>query len=214
MLPKQAWWGVVSNYNTAIFPTQLIVMAIGVIIIGYFIAKQSIIASILLKSYFSFCNLWIGIVFFLILGKDLGAPLNIIQGSAFIAIGALMSIDIFNNRTQFIIPKDKRSRRMMYGMLALITVYSTVGLCFGRGYDKLIYFGTLPCATTALLLIFMQFALPKANKATYILLLIWAIPFAPLIQIPKYHVYEDGIMFVIGVVSLVKLVKFSLKSKK
>jgi hypothetical protein len=41
----------------------------------------------------------------------------------------------------------------------------------------------------------------------HILLLFWAIPFAPLIQIPRYGVYEDTIMLTAGICSLVMLVR-------
>jgi hypothetical protein len=65
----------------------------------------------------------------------------------------------------------------------------------------------------------MSFALPATGwrkHATlalmilvfsYLLLLFWAIPFSPFIQIPKYGFYEDGIMFAIGVYSLIWLLK-------
>ena len=39
------------------------------------------------------------------------------------------------------------------------------------------------------------------------MLLFWAIPFPPVIQIPKYGVYEDTIMFVVGLYALVMLIK-------
>lgn len=214
MLGKEQWWEVISNYNVTIFPMQIIIMAIGVFVIGYFFAKQNRVANVLLKTYFSLCSLWVGIVFFMILGKDLGAPMNIIQGSAFVAVGVLMAVDIFTKKTIFTVPKNKKLRYLMYLMLSLIAVYAMIGLLAGRGCDKLIYFGTLPCPTTALTLIFMMMALPKVNKVTYILLLVWAIPFAPLIQIPKYHVYEDSIMFLIGLVAIVRLIYVSVKNRK
>ena len=50
-------------------------------------------------------------------------------------------------------------------------------------------------------------ALPRVDKIIYFILLFWAIPFPPLIQIPKYGVYEDTIMFAIGIYSLIMLVK-------
>lgn len=48
-------------------------------------------------------------------------------------------------------------------------------------------------------LVILSMSLPKVNKAPYVLLLVWAIPFAPLVQIPQFRVYEDVIMFVIGI---------------
>jgi hypothetical protein len=68
--------------------------------------------------------------------------------------------------------------------------------------------GTLPCPTTALALLVLTTALPRVDKIAYILLLLWAIPFPPLINLPKYGVYEDTIMFFCGVYSLIVLVRY------
>jgi hypothetical protein len=67
--------------------------------------------------------------------------------------------------------------------------------------------GTFPCPTTALSLLLLTTALPQVNKIAHILLLFWAVPFPPIIQIPKYGVYEDAIIFVVGVYSMIMLVK-------
>jgi hypothetical protein len=37
--------------------------------------------------------------------------------------------------------------------------------------------------------------MPRVDKIAYILLLVWAVPFPPFIQLPKYGVYEDAIMY-------------------
>ena len=62
--------------------------------------------------------------------------------------------------------------------------------------------------TTALGLILLTTALPRVDKIAYILLLVWAIPFPPFVQIPKYGVFEDAIMFLIGIYSLILLWKY------
>ena len=64
-----------------------------------------------------------------------------------------------------------------------------------------------PCPTAALALVLLANSLPRADRILYILLLFWAIPFAPFIQIPRYGVYEDTIMFLVGIYSLVMLVR-------
>jgi hypothetical protein len=66
--------------------------------------------------------------------------------------------------------------------------------------------GTLPCPTTALALVLLTTALPGVDKIIYFILLFWAIPFPPFIQIPKYGVYEDGIMLGVGIYGLIMLV--------
>jgi hypothetical protein len=54
----------------------------------------------------------------------------------------------------------------------------------------------------------LSIALPRVDKTAYFLLLVWAIPFPLFIQIPRYGVYEDAIMFLSGLYSLTMLVKY------
>jgi hypothetical protein len=68
--------------------------------------------------------------------------------------------------------------------------------------------GTFPCPTTALGLLLLTTALPQVDKIIYILLLFCAIPFTPFIQISRYGVYEDAILFAAGIYSLVLLLRY------
>jgi hypothetical protein len=90
----------------------------------------------------------------------------------------------------------------------LVFCYPLFGIAFGHHFASLIMPGTFPCPTTALGLLMLTTALPRVDKIAYILLLLWAIPFPPFIQIPKYGVYEDAIMFVSGVYSLILLLRY------
>ncbi len=75
--------------------------------------------------------------------------------------------------------------------------------------------GTFPCSTTALALVLLAFSVPNVDIKSYILLLIWAIPFPILIQIPKFGVYEDLIILISGLIALGFLIKnWKLLSKK
>jgi hypothetical protein len=205
MLSSQEWWNVISNYNQSIFPMQLLVMLVGVIVTLYLIYGTAAKANIAMKGYLAFCNLWIGSMFFIVLGKGFPSPLRQFQGTLFITIGILLVVDIFTKKTYLIFPKDGSKRCITIVFLLIVVFYPMAGLVLGRSVNQLIYPGTLPCATTAFTLVLLSSSLPKINKLTYSLLLVWAIPFPPLIQIPKYQVYEDGIMFVIGIYSLIVL---------
>jgi hypothetical protein len=92
--------------------------------------------------------------------------------------------------------------------MLLVFCYPLFGIGFGHHFSSLIIPGTFPCPTTALGLLMLTTALPRVNKIAYILLLLWAIPFPPFIQIPKYGVYEDAIMFISGVYSLILLLRY------
>lgn len=77
----------------------------------------------------------------------------------------------------------------------------------GRPSSGWIILGAFPCPTTALALVFMATSIPLKRRWLYLvtmgLLLLWAIPFPILIQIPQFGAYEDGIMVVLGVYALV-----------
>ena len=214
MLESSEWWEVISNYNHTIFPFQFIILLIGVLITIYLFYGESIKANILVKAYLAFCNLWIGIVFFLINCTEFSSPQREIQGIVFIVVGVLFAIDIFSKKTNISIPKVRRKRLITIVLLSLIIIYPIVGLLLRGSFDKAIYPGTLPCATTAYALVLLVGSLPKVNKLIFILLLIWAIPFPVLIQIPMYHVYEDSIMFGIGIYALVMLILSIKDSRK
>jgi hypothetical protein len=92
--------------------------------------------------------------------------------------------------------------------MLLVFCYPLFGIAFGQHFARLIVPGTFPCPTTALGLLMLTITLPRVDKIAYILLLLWAIPFPPFIQIPKYGVYEDAIMFVSGVYSLILLLRY------
>ncbi|QOR35192.1 hypothetical protein IMX26_17315 [Clostridium sp. 'deep sea'] len=213
MLSSQEWWNVIINYNQSIFPMQLLVMLVGVIVTVYLIYGTATKANIAMKLYLAFCNLWIGSMFFIVLGKGFPSPLRQFQGALFITIGILWVVDIFTKKTYLILPKKGFTKRITIAFLIIVAFYPMAGLALARSVNQLIYPGTLPCATTAFTLVLLAGSLPKINKLTYSLLLVWAIPFPPLIQIPKYQVYEDGIMFIIGLYCLIVLILSIIKYK-
>jgi len=214
MANSNDWWGMINHYNESIYPLQLIIMAIGIALCVYLLFGDKNRGSFIAKIYLAICNLWIGIGFFLVLGKALPAPIRQIQGALFIFIGLLFVIDIFTNVTTIAIPKKGQKRVIAILLLFVVMMYPVVGLLLGRNAQMIIYPGTLPCATTALSLVLLVASLPKANKLLFMPLLIWAIPFPPLIQIPQYHVYEDGIMFLIGIYALFSLAISMIKKRK
>ena len=84
----------------------------------------------------------------------------------------------------------------------MIFAYPAISLALGH---STIVPGSFPCPTTALALLMLTFALPRADKVAYGLLLLWAVPLPPFIQIPKYGVYEDAIMLGVGIYAAVML---------
>jgi len=202
MISSQDWWNVIRNYGQSIYPTQIIVMIVGIVAVIYLVFGSKSKSNVLMKAYLGICNLWIGIGFFIVLGKGFPSPLKQVQGVLFIVIGILFVIDIFTKKSNLTFNKLGSRKYLNLGFLFVIFCYPLVGVLLGRSINELIFPGTFPCATAALALVLLTNSIKKVNLLLYILLLIWAIPFPALIQIPQFHVYEDSIMFLIGVYAL------------
>jgi predicted pyridoxine 5'-phosphate oxidase superfamily flavin-nucleotide-binding protein len=206
MLPKNEWWKVISTYNESIFPLQWIGLIVIVCITAYLMFGAEKKANIIIKTCLMAMNGFIGIRFFF-LSEGFPLGLRISQGVLFLSIAFLVGIDLKLNKLQFQFPKDGWKRVFFIFGIIIMLVYPFVGGLLGKEMRYWIMPGTLPCPTTAYALLLFITAKKRNNKLLYFLLIVWAVPFPPLVQIPKYQVYEDGIMFVLGLIGLVFLIK-------
>jgi len=206
MLPKNEWWEIIANYNQSIFPLQWIVLLILVGVTLYLMVGEQKKANIIIKSSLCLINAFIGVKFFL-LNEGFPLPLRTSQGILFLAISLFIGLDLKYKKLNFQFPKSGFKRMFfIFGMIVMM-IYPFVGGILGKDMNYWIVLGTLPCPTTAYTLLLFITAKKRENKILFLLLLIWAVPFPPLVQIPKYQVYEDGIMFVLGLIGLGYLIK-------
>jgi len=202
MLQKQDWWEVISNYNISIFPLQFILLGLGIATFLAFVLSPRRLWAIALKGYLIVTNLWTAFIFFLWPGRGFSSPLGEAQGGLFIVISLLLIYDLIANRTELDFPREGFKRILALITLVAIFLYPLWGFLAGQEATRFIYPGTFPCPNTALALFLVITARSRKNPLLYFLLLLWAVPFPPLVQIPKYGVYEDGIMLVLGLVML------------
>lgn len=214
MVSASDWWEGLTHYNTVIFPLQIFVMVVAVVLTAWIRFRPGKGADIAMKIFLSCSMLFNGILFFLVLGTKLAAPLKYIQGGLFITIGILFLLDLFTGWSEFTFPEKGIYRNLIYILLVFVLLYPVLGLMRGHGYTQLIYPGTLPCGSTAFALVILQASLPKVKKLLILLLLIWALPFAPFVQIPQFKVYEDAIMFLTGISALILLIKRGKKKER
>jgi hypothetical protein len=210
MIPAQEWWSIIEAYGARIWPSQIVFYIVALLLIGWLFFKPSRIQSTFTKLYLTIAFAWNGIMFFLILAKDITGESygNYCFGSLFIIVSLLFAIDLFRQKMRFSLRASEWRTSFTVGLLVLVFCYPLVGIALGHSSARLIMPGTFPCPTTALGLILLTTAIPRVNKIAYILLLVWAVPFPPLIQLPKYGVYEDAIMFACGIYSLILLVRY------
>jgi hypothetical protein len=210
MISAEEWWSIMEAYGARIWPAQAVFYVVAILLCAWLFYKPGRVQSWLLKLYLAIAFAWNGVVFFWALARNITGDNygNYFFGSLFIIVSALLVMDLARQKMQFSLPAARWRKYATLALMLLVFCYPLVGIGFGHHFLRLIIPGTFPCPTTALGLILLTTALPWVDKIAYILLLVWAIPFPPFIQIPKYGVFEDAIMFVIGIYSLILLVKY------
>ena len=191
-------------YGEQIWPAQIVffVAAVGATFLVF--VRPGGAANTVMRIYLAAAFGWISIVFFFLIGRGLAG--NYVIGSLFAIVALLFAADILRQRMDFLPPSSGWERPVSLFLAVLILSYPVISLALGHAFPRTIVPGTYPCPTTALALLMLTFALPRANKIAYGLLLLWAVPLPPFVQIPKYGVYEDGIMFGIGLYAAVMLI--------
>jgi len=209
MMLANEWWAVLQNYSLSIFPVQIIFCLLAAAMLVVFFTQQETIANRVIKGGFVLTFGWIGIVFFLLHGQEL--PAHNAQAFLFLSLSVLFSVEFFANTYKFKIPRTVWRKTLMMIGFALVMAYPLFGILLGRRASQLIIPGTFPCPTVGLALIFTAAAFPAKKRLLYLitqgLLLLWAIPFPVMIQIPQFGVYEDSIMLLMGLYSLGMLIR-------
>ena len=204
MLDAEKWWSQVGTYNKAIFPMQIIILAVAFVLIYFLFAKPGTKANKMMKAYLSFTFAWNGIIFFLIFGKEL--PGKFLGIPLFILLGILIAWDIFTNKIQFKLPETTWQKYLTYLLVLCSFLYPLIGYAFGHYYPKACTFGVMPCPTTVFALALLTAAIPAVDKKVYILLLLWALPaFGKCLG--AMDLYEDCVLFWTGVYALIMLIK-------
>jgi hypothetical protein len=210
MITQNQFWQIMEAYGAQIKPAQIVLYIVAILIIGWLFLKPGKIQSLFAKLYLSVAFAWTGIAFYLVLASDMagGSYGNYVFGSVFIIVAVLFAVDLYRQKMRFSLPRVGRQRYATLVLTLLVFCYPLFGMLLGHSSTSLIMPGTFPCPTTALGLLVLTMALPRVDKTIYILLLVCAIPFTPFVQIARYGVYEDTILFATGIYSLVLLLRY------
>jgi hypothetical protein len=205
LIPREEWLSILEAYSAHIWPAQIVFYLAAILLTGWFFLKPGRGQNWFIKLYLSTAFAWNGIMWFLILAKDMagGSYGNYFFGSIFIVVSILFAVDLFRQKMHFSPPPVGWRKYATWTLTLWVFCYPLFGVALGHHFTRLIFPGTFPCPTTALGLLLLTTALPQVDKIIYILLLFCAIPFTPFVQILKYGVYEDTILFISGVYSLI-----------
>jgi hypothetical protein len=210
MIPREEFWRVMEAYGAGIWPAQIVFYGVAIVLVGWLLLRPGRNASFLVKLYLCIAFAWNGILFFLLLARDVAGRsyANYFNASLFLIVAVLFGVDLFRQKMLFVLPKGGCQRYTTVVLMALVFCYPLFGVALGHGPASLILPGTFPCPTTALALLLLTMALPRVDKIIYAVLLFCALPFTPFLQIARYGVYEDTILFASGIYALVLLVKY------
>jgi hypothetical protein len=210
MVPREEFWSIMTAYGALIMPVQIVFYVAAILLVGWLFVKPGKLPSLLAKLYLSIAFAWNGVMFYMILARELagGSYGNYVFGLVFIAIAALFAVDLFRQKMYFSLPAAGWQRYATLALTLLVFCYPLFGIAFGHSFASLIMPGTFPCPTTAFGLLLLTTALPQVDLVIYVLLLFCAVPFTPFFQIARYGVYEDTILFVTGIYSLVLPLKY------
>ncbi len=203
MLTASDWWAIMALYGETVWPSQVFLYLAAVAATLLVLLRPGVASDMIMRAYLALAFGWISIVFFLMIGHDLAG--NLVFTGLFGVVAVLFAVDLARQRMQFRPPITGPMRGVVWAIALLIFAYPALSLVFGHAFPRTIWLGAFPCPNTALGLFMLTLALPRADKFAYGLLLFWAVPLPPAIQIPKYGVYEDAIMLSVGVYALVML---------
>ena len=209
MIDEDGFWTVMAAYNRDILPVQLCLYVLAVAVVVWTFIRPSRVQNVCVKLYCAISFAWTGIVFYMLLGKDIagGSRGNYFFGALFVVISFLFMLDVFRRRMQFSLPVLVWKKTATLAITILVLCYPLLGLVLGHGFQSLVVPGTFPCPTAALALILLTTSLPDVDKVIYVALLVVSIPFTPFFQIARYGVYEDVVLFATGLYGLILLVR-------
>ncbi|MCK8485036.1 DUF6064 family protein [Aliiroseovarius sp. S2029] len=204
MLSSEQWWGIIAVYGERIWPAQIILYLASLGAMALVFVRPGIVADTVMRTCLAALFAWISVVFFLTIGRDLAG--NYVFAALFGVVALVFAADLFRKRMAFRPPAAGWQRPVAMVLAVTIAAYPAISLAMGHTFPRTIFLGAFPCPTSALALLMLTFALPRADKIAYGVLLFWAVPLPIFIQIPKYGVYEDAIMLVAGLYALVLLI--------
>jgi hypothetical protein len=210
MISKEEFWNIMESYGTNIWPMQIVLYFIALLLVGWLIVKPGYIQNIVTKIFLSITFAWNGIFFYLLFAKGMAGSSygNYFLGFLFLFISLLFMVDVFRQKMNFAFSKEGWPNLVVLILMILVFFYPLFGILSGHDKTSLIMPGTFPCPTAAFGILLLINSLPKVDKIIFIALLFCAIPFTPFMQIAKYGVYEDTILFATGIFGVFMLVKY------
>ena len=188
---------VFEKYNTALYPAQFIILALGIIAI-IFLHSKSIFKNIFISGFLGLLWLWIGVVYYLCFFTVINIAAYIF-GGLFIIQGLIFLYEaIYRTNLTFDFDGKVRNYFGYFFILFGLILYPIIGYSIEHDFSKVISLG-LPCPTVILTFGFLMIT----NKSLHIYILIiptiWAL--IGFIAVLNFGIYQDIMLLVSAIVA-------------
>ena len=188
---------VFEKYNSALYPAQFIILALGIIAI-IFLHSNNIFKNIFISGFLGLLWLWIGVVyhlyFFTVIDKA-----AYIFGGLFIIQGLIFLYEaIYRTHLTFEFDGKVRNYFGYFFILFGLILYPIIGYSVEHDFSKVICLG-LPCPTVILTFGFLM--ITNKTLPIYILIIptIWA--FIGFTAVLNFGIYQDIILLISAIVA-------------
>ena len=188
-------------YNNLIFPVQIIMLAVAVVLTYFLFFKPGSIVNKLMKAYLAFAFAWAGLMF------PIYGFSKIIFTIYYLVLASLFIIDIFRAKIEFKLPETNGKKYfVLFLIISAFVLYPLIEYISGHSYPGIPLFGVAPCPTIIFSLALLIGSIPKVDKKIFILLIIPAISYGFIVPI-TLGVWADSLLLVSGIYGLFMVVK-------
>ena len=194
----EGFFEVFIRYNQSVWPTQLILHAIG-LLCAVTLLRTNATADRIRSMVLALLWAWMGIVYHLVFFARIN-PAAWLFGALFLAGSAsFLWFGVLTNQLRFRAVGGVRGIPGWTLVVFSLALYPAIGYALGHRYPAVPTFG-LPCPTTIFTLGLLLFAEPPVPRAVFIVPVLWAA--VGSLAAFWFGVYEDLALMVAGVAGL------------
>ena len=193
---SEQFFGVFEQYNTTVFPVQLILIALGIVALILVHSRKSTSNS-LIAGFLGILWLWTGIVYHL----TFFSPINqaaYIFGGIFILQGIFFFIELLREKLEFTFNGTAREYIGYFFILFGLVIYPIISYFLEGSFSRTIALG-LPCPTTIMTFGFLMVTSNRLSKYLLIIPILWAIIGTGAAI--NFGVYQDYVMLLAAIVA-------------
>lgn len=193
---------VFENYNSAVFPLQLVIITLGIAATLLIPGKKNL-KNNLVAGFLGFLWLWVGIVYHISFFTSINKAAYAF-GGLFIIQGIFFFVELFKKRLEFPFTGQVKEYIGSFFILFGLLIYPVISYLLEGSVLKTISLG-LPCPTTILTFGFLMITSKKMSKYLLIIPTIWAVIGTGAAI--NFGVFQDYFMLLSAIIADVYLIK-------